>query len=137
MAVVKMSSLRLTGLSSEKEKLLDALYKTRLVELRETPAEEGVSLCKGDEEQKSEIRAKFERTERCIVFLSDRLSAAKKKPYYPQDTSGLSDDIFIGYDAFMNAHGNETELMSVVERSEAYADGKSQSAAFSLCRREG
>lgn len=129
MAVVKMSSLRLTGLSSEKEKLLDALHKTRLVELRETPAEEGVSLCKGDEEQKSEIRAKFERTERCIAFLSDRLSAAKKKPYYPQDTSGLSDDIFIGYDAFMNAHGNETELMSVVERSETYAAKLAQAEA--------
>ena len=118
--IVRMSKMRMTAMLSEREKLLDALHKTQMVELRETPAEEGDIFCVADENLKNKIKDKYERTLRCIEFIEKQMESAKKQPYYPKENTGLGNDIIIGYDDFMSTPGNEVELFSIIGKTEEY-----------------
>lgn len=120
MAIVKMSKMKLTGLSYEKEKLLNALHKTQLVELKCTE-DDSVKPDAADENLKNEVAEKLVRTERSIAFITEQLDRAKKQDYYPKENSGLSDDILISYDDFMSTSGNEVELFYVIEKMEEYS----------------
>lgn len=121
MAVVKMSKIRLTGLSYEKEKLLNALHKTQLVELKCTDDNENIRPDAADEALIGEIREKLARARRSIDFITDQLDLAKKSPYYPKENEGLSNDILIGYDDFMSTPGNEIELSYIIDKMEEYS----------------
>lgn len=121
MAVVAMSKIRMTALLSEREKLLNALHKTQMVELRETPAEEGDVFCVADEQLKSDLKTKSDRTLRSIEFIERQLEIASKQPYYPKEISGLNDVLFVGYQDFMSTSGNEMELFYIIEKMEEYA----------------
>ena len=110
MAIVKMAKMKLTGLSYEKEKLLNTLHKTQLVELKCTKEDLPVTPDAADTNLKNEISEKLARTERSIAFITDQLDRAKKQDYYPKENGGLSNDILIGYDDFMSTSGNEVEL---------------------------
>lgn len=86
MAVVKMSKIRLTGLSYEKEKLLNALHKTQLVELKCTDDNENIRPDAADEALIVEIREKLARAQRSIDFITDQLGLAKNRPIIRRKT---------------------------------------------------
>ena len=121
MAIVKMAKMKLTGLSYEKEKLLNTLHKTQLVELKCTKEDLPVTPDAADTNLKNEISEKLARTERSIAFITDQLDRAKKQDYYPKENGGLSNDILIGYDDFMSTSGNEVELSYIIDKMEEYS----------------
>ena len=120
MAVVKMTKMRMTALLSEREKLLNALHRTQMVELRETPAEEGDRYCVPDERLKTDLKEKSERVLRSIEFIENRLEMSVKEAYYPKEVTGTGNSFMIGYQDFMSTPGNEMELLYIIDKMEEY-----------------
>ena len=113
MAIVKMSKLKLIGLSYEKEKILDALQKTRLVELR-TPVEIEDTFLVTDERKRDGIKTKIDVLDRTIEFLSDNIDKQKKNKDFPKELEDIDPILIVSYDEFINASKNEGELYKVV-----------------------
>lgn len=113
MAIVKMSKLKLIGLSYEKEKILDALHKTRLVELR-TPVEIEDTFLVTDEKKRDGIKTKIDVLDRTIEFLSDNIDKQKKNKDFPKELEDIDSNLIVSYDEFINASKNEGELYKVV-----------------------
>lgn len=117
MAVVKMSKLRLIGLDYEREKILNSLHKTGLVELKE-PEVDDTTFTVADDKLKENLKTKSERIERCIEFISDRLDKARNAPYYPEKLSGTENNIIVSYDEFMSVSERESALFEVIGKTE-------------------
>lgn len=119
MAIVEMSKIRLIGLSYHKERLLNALHKTGLVELKNTGELQDTSSF-SDEKSISQAQEKYERAKSAVDFFEERIAMSEKKEYYPKEIKDSLGNFFVSYDEFMSASGNEVELNYVIEKTEDY-----------------
>ncbi|MBQ3047924.1 MAG: hypothetical protein IJD48_02795 [Clostridia bacterium] len=79
MAIVEMSKIKLYGASSDKQKVLDAIFESRLVKLKEVDEIENTT-CFFDEKFSSELDAKISKIDRALKLLEDRLPPDKSQP---------------------------------------------------------
>jgi len=81
MAIVEMSKIKLYGASVDKQKVLDALFESRLVKLKEVGEIENTT-CFFDEKSSSELDAKISKIDRALKLLEDRLPVDKSQPKF-------------------------------------------------------
>ena len=117
MAIVEMTKLKLCALSSQKNEILDALSKTRSVEVIDT--EEVADTFLPSETVPDELIKKSGEVKDCIEFVFKTLSAVKGEAFYDKtrDIKGLSDTPVIGFDEFFSIKEKEAELNAYVERT--------------------
>lgn len=78
MAIVEMSKIKLYGASADKQKVLDTLFESRLVKLKEVGEIENTSNF-FDEKASSELDAKISKIDRYLKLLEDKLPTDKKE----------------------------------------------------------
>jgi len=76
-----MSKIKLYGASVDKQKVLDALFESRLVKLKEVGEIENTT-CFFDEKSSSELDAKISKIDRALKLLEDRLPVDKSQPKF-------------------------------------------------------
>lgn len=115
-----MTKLKLCALSSQKNEILDALSKTRSVEVIDT--EEVADTFLPSETVPDELIKKSGEVKDCIEFVFKTLSAVKGEAFYDKsrDIKGLSDTPVIGFDEFFSIKEKEAELNAYVERTLGY-----------------
>ena len=117
MAIVKMSKIKLVGLSKHRNEILDALHKTGCVEVVETPDYENTVKVK-EEKEKERVQAEYERLKSCIDFITENIEKSKGKSLYSESAKELSDGIFTSYEDFNAIIKRKEELFSVVSENE-------------------
>ncbi len=122
MAIVEMSKIKLIGLNSDKQNILNVLHKTGSVELRAT--EEIADTFRLPENTvKSEFTLKHDRVVKAIDFISSVLVKDK------DSDKEFIKNFFVSYDEFMSISSKEKEVIKTVEDVENYtkilADNKS------------
>ncbi|MBS1456639.1 MAG: hypothetical protein HP008_06280, partial [Clostridia bacterium] len=120
MAIVEMTKLKLCALSSQKNEILDALTKTRSVEVIDT--DEVADTFLPSETVPEELLKKSGEVKDCIEFVLKTLSAVKGEDFYDKsrDVKGLSGVPVIGFDEFFSIKEREAELNEYVERTLGY-----------------
>lgn len=101
MSILAMSKIKLMGLNSHKEKILDALYKTGCVELSGTE-EFADTFRVVNTENYEELSKKFDDIGRTIDFYTEIIEKSKNKSYYPK-IDALDKNFFISYEDFIRA----------------------------------
>lgn len=115
MSIVEMSKLRLVGISYEKEKVLNVLHRTGVVELKRTEEIENTQTFSNLEEIE-QANAKLEKLNRAINIITDTLNKNKKTDLYEKDTVGIKDWFDCSYDEFIIASGNEFDVFYVIDK---------------------
>ena len=119
MAIVKMLKIRLMGLNSQKQKILNTLYKTGGVELSETK-EYSDTFRVLTESNIIDLGAKCDRLEKAVAFYDDTIKQCKKYDFYPADFNE-NDTVFVSLDDFLSVGKKEKEIFDSVELSERYS----------------
>lgn len=119
MAIVEMSKIKLVGLSYHKEKILDTLHKTGLLQIVSTEEIADTALVK-DAKVKEEISLKYARAKKSVEFITEHLEKAKGKDYFNVSAAEGLGNFFVPYDEFISASGNEFELLYLIDKTEDY-----------------
>lgn len=119
MAIVKMLKIRLMGLNSQKQKILNTLYKTSGVELSETK-EYSDTFRVLAESDIIDLGVKCDRLEKAVAFYDDTIKQCKKYDFYPADFNE-NDTVFVALDDFLSVGKKEKEIFKSVELSERYS----------------
>ena len=119
MAIVKMLKIRLMVLNSQKQKILNALYKTSNVELSETK-EYSDTFHVLTESDIADAVSKCERAEKAVAFYADVLRQCKKRDFYPENFSE-NEVIPVALDDFLSVRNGENATFMKIEKSEKYA----------------
>ena len=109
-----MKKIRLVGLYSDKQNILDALTETGAIQLSE-PKEITDTFTAPDEEIKNGLISKNEKLTRAIDFVTEIVSASKGKDYCPKDRAELLGNFFVSVKEFLSAGELEREADSLVE----------------------
>ena len=127
-----MLKIRLMGLNSQKQKILNALYKTSNVELSETK-EYSDTFRVLTESDIADAVSKCERAEKAVAFYTDVLRQCKKRDFYPEDFSE-NEIIPVALDDFLSVRNRENATFTKIEKSEKYSarltEIKSEKATF-------
>lgn len=111
MAVAKMLKMRLVGICSEQDTLLNALHKTGAVEIKNVT---GVGLDKKVVSDKSSIDQKTSKLTFALNYLTKKVVGLCDK----QEKPDLQDGFDVGYQQFMSVIDREQELLSICESIE-------------------
>lgn len=120
MSVVEMSKIKLMGLTSYKEKILNALYKTGCVELSETE-EFSDTFRVGFSKDVENLSAKYDALSRVIDFYTDIIEKSKKEPFYPKNYP-LYKNFFVSYEDFIRSYEKENVVLEIVKETEKFYD---------------
>lgn len=119
MAIVEMSKIKLMGVNSHKEKILNALYKTGCVELTET--EEFADTFRITlSESIEDVSARRNELGRVIDFYTEIADKAKNKSYYPANASFYK-NFFIEYDEFLRTPEKAAFCEAEIKKGNAFA----------------
>ncbi len=113
-----MSKIRIVGLSSNMQNILDALHKTGLVQLSETTSFAAV-LPFDVSSEKDNIALKYKKAQNVVEFYLEQISKAKGKDYYPKNTTENLSNFFVSYEEFISLSKREEELFQLVIDSES------------------
>ena len=120
MSVVEMSKIKLMGINSHKEKILDALYKTGCVELTETE-EFADTFRVSFSGSIDDISLKYEDLNRTITFFEDVIEKSKNKSYYPKNFVHIKNR-FVTYDEFIRASELSDKCEKAVFNAQKYSE---------------
>ncbi|MBP5467314.1 MAG: hypothetical protein J6Y43_07125 [Clostridia bacterium] len=95
MSIVAMNKIKLMGINTHKEKILNALYRTGCVELSETE-EFADTFRLPDLGGAGELSAKYDAIGRTIDFYNEVIEKSKDKPYYMKAAES-GKNLFISY----------------------------------------
>ncbi|MBO4251398.1 MAG: V-type ATP synthase subunit I [Clostridia bacterium] len=119
MAVLAMSKIKLMGIDSHKEKILDALYRTGCVELSET--EEFADTFRVlNSEKHDELSVKYDGIGRTIDFYTEIIEKSKNKDYYPK-VGAFDKNFFISYEDFIRSPKKDKACENEVEKAKAFS----------------
>lgn len=115
MSVVEMSKIKLSGLSYQKDAILNALHKTGSVELRTAAQLDGTGVFSVDGE--SEAREKLDGIKSAVDFIVLERNKIGKK----------SDDgnFFVSYKEFSSVSHKEEDLFAVIKKTEELKEKRS------------
>ena len=102
MSIAEMSKLRLIGISTEKEKILNVIHKTCVVELKKTEDIENTFEIT-DELRLTEESQKLDKLNRAIEIISEHVNSLKGTKEYPKNVVGLNNYFDCDYEEFMIA----------------------------------
>lgn len=119
MAIVEMSKIRLLGLTSDREEILNSLQKTGSVEVVDT-AEIEDTVVFSCEQEKSDVSAQYSRINKCIEFFANTLKSCEKEEYYPKNANEYLKNFFVGYDEFISIINKEDSINKTIEVLEDY-----------------
>ncbi len=108
MSVVKMSKLRLIGLSSEKNRILDELYLLSCAHIKDVAHLEGTTL-NDNADAEIELKTKIENCKKAVAVL-DKLSEKS------------NEKISCSFRHFVDQEKNEDKIMKMVGEINAYLD---------------
>ena len=116
MAVVKMSKMRLTALSSEKDEILNALQVTDSVHLK--PMESETMPASNSADTVSEVQSKQSRVDSCIEFLTEMLDEYLKEADYSaycEKIKQVRRPVELSHEDFFEIKNREGELTEKIE----------------------
>lgn len=119
MSIAEMSKLRLIGISTEKEKVLNVIHKTCVVELKKTEDIENTFEIT-DELRLTEESQKLDKLNRAIEIISEHVNSLKGTKEYPKNVVGLNNYFDCDYEEFMIAAGNEYNVFYIVDKVNEY-----------------
>ena len=97
-----MKKLSLVALESDRQNILDALTKTRAVQLSD-PHEIADTFLLPSDEEKNALSVSYDKVVRAIDFITDVLSGAKSKEYYPKESEEFLKNFFVSFNDFISA----------------------------------
>ncbi len=118
MSVVKMSKIKLIGLSDYKEDILNALHKTASVELTATE-EIADTFTAPKNEENFPTAIEFERVKGAITFFEESLEKCKNRSFYPTDLDFIKNQ-FVTYEQFVGAKDLKDKVEEILLRVENY-----------------
>lgn len=119
MSIAEMSKLRLIGISTEKEKILNVIHRTCTVELKKTDEIENTFEIT-DEQRLDEESRKLDKLNTAIEIICEHINAKKGKKDYPKDLAGLKGVLDCDYDEFMISAGNEYNVFYIADKVTDY-----------------
>lgn len=122
-----MTKLKLCALSSQKNEILDALAKTRSVEVVDT--EEVADTFLPSETVPEELNAKSGDVQDCIDFVFHALGTVKGEKYFDKDLKALAETPVISFDEFFASKEKEADLLEYIDRTLSYKKQLADEAA--------
>ncbi len=114
MAIVEMTKLKLCALSNQKSEILEALSKTRAVEVVDT--EEVADTFLLENNLPLDLEEKSVKVNKAIDFINATLGQIKTESYYSLDDKELNSDIILSYDEFNSIKQKEASLLEYADK---------------------
>lgn len=112
MAIVKMSKIKLIGMTYHREDILNALHKTGCVEVASPLSDDDTFFVPADNAE--ELSAVSTDAENAIDFFTEQLERSKNKKYYPKNVADLQRAFIVSYDDFFAVKNEKEKYLNLI-----------------------